>query len=170
VAEALGKIGDPSAKAPLLEAFTKERYVTSRVPEARALLALGARAELRAPLARFAGVPEPMLDAIVLAREAGILEPKSGGWAGEAKEITTKVIAPRGPSRLLVLASGGTITGALDGKPLPPAKPSGAILVYEVGELAGQEITLGLKDGGGLRAAWLVARSEEIEPPPPEPW
>jgi hypothetical protein len=170
VAEALGKIGDASAKAPLLEALTKERYVTSRAPEARALLALGAKAELRAPLARFAGVPEPMLDAIVIAREAGILEPKSGGWAGEARDVSVKLAAPKGPARLLVLASSRSIVGTVDGRPLPPSKATGAVHVFEIGELTGQDVVVTLKDGGGLKGVWLVARAEEIEPPPPEPW
>ena len=42
VADALGKLGDPSAKAPLLAHFAVERYVGVRPREANALVALGA--------------------------------------------------------------------------------------------------------------------------------
>ncbi len=46
-ADALGKLGDPAARAPLLEHFANERYVGVRPREANALIALGASKDLR---------------------------------------------------------------------------------------------------------------------------
>ncbi len=110
-AEALGKLGDASAKAALLAHFIDERYVGVRPREARALLALGAtKEELAAPLEKYAGLPEAMLGALDIARAASLLTP-----AHDA----TKLRAPNdanGPLRLGVLGEDhGSIEVEVDG-------------------------------------------------------
>jgi HEAT repeat protein len=109
VAETLGELGDARAAAPLLATFTEERYVDVRPKEARALVRLGARDSLLAPLRRFAGVPEPMVDAVEIARDAGLLVPAHGGWRaalGPEESVDVEVVAPSGPVRLLVAIEG----------------------------------------------------------------
>jgi HEAT repeat protein len=109
VADALGAIGDPSARRELLEVFARERYVTTRPHEARALMALGAKGELLEPLARFAGMPEPMSEAIAIARDAGLLAPLTGGVsrrpAASALDVTLTLAPTTRPRRLLVLTA-----------------------------------------------------------------
>jgi arylsulfatase A-like enzyme len=147
IVDALGAIGDPRAKQPLLEAFTEERYVHIRPLEARALVALGAREELRAPLARFAGVPEPMTEALAIARDAKLLDPKHGGAVLDAERDVTLTVPSNVPLRVLAERAGKvTVT---------PHEPSAAG-------------TLVVRAGPG--AVWVVPRAEEIPPPPPEKW
>jgi arylsulfatase A-like enzyme len=178
VADALGALGDSRARAPLLEAFTKERYVTMRPREARALVGLGARAELQAPLARFAGLPTPMSDVLAIAKDAGLLVPANGGWVGDAQApphaVDVTVRAPRGASRLLVLvaADGGApavvTRAAVDGASIDLAVDGS----MRHGEVSGSraEARLHLEDASGLLAAWIVARAAELPPPPPTAW
>jgi HEAT repeat protein len=178
VADALGAIGDGRARAPLAAALAGERYVPTRPHLARALVALGGREELRAPLARFAGLPEPMLEALPLARDAKLLESAHGGWAGEGKTVKIALTAPRGDAlRLLVLTEpGASLRGTAGQTPL--ATPAGS---DEKGEFSTKWFELGaraatsplevsLEASSNVRAIWLVARQDELEPPPPEPW
>lgn len=58
-ADALGGIGDPAAKKPLVAQLEGERHLDARVPEARALAKVGAPDLAIAFLARFLGVPSP---------------------------------------------------------------------------------------------------------------
>jgi arylsulfatase A-like enzyme len=142
VAETLGALGDPRALAPLLATFTNERYVDARPKEARALVRLGARDALLPPLRRFAGVPDVMVDAIELARDAGVLVPANGGWRAPAApgtaaqwHVEVELRAPPGGAsagdagvgtagalRLLVLGVGGEeagpVTARVDGEPV----------------------------------------------------
>ncbi|MDB4996126.1 MAG: Choline-sulfatase [Myxococcaceae bacterium] len=163
VADALGAIGDPTARAPLLEAFSREPYLTTRGHEARALLALGARAELREPLARFAGMPEPMFDAIRVAHAAGLLD------------------APQAPPRaralrLLVLTDkpGQAVAGTVAGQKLGEGTADGDVVVFEIGALDdASDARVDLTASGekaAIRAFWLVSREPELPPPPPEAW
>jgi hypothetical protein len=164
VADTLGAIGDPAARAPLLEAFAREPYLTTRGHEARALLALGARAELREPLARFAGMPEPMFDAIRIAHAAGLLE-------GSPR------VPPRGvPLRLLVLTDkpSQAVRGTVAGKDIGEGTADGDVVAFEIGPLgdaadAPVELTAS-GEKGAVRAFWLVSREPELPPPPPEAW
>ncbi|MDB4943317.1 MAG: Choline-sulfatase, partial [Labilithrix sp.] len=107
VVEALGAIADPRGETALLATFTSERYVDVRPKEARALLRLGARESLLAPLRRFAGVPDPMIEATALAREAGLLDPRNGGWSAPGGATATADVvvtaSGAGPARLLVV-------------------------------------------------------------------
>jgi arylsulfatase A-like enzyme len=169
LADALGAIGDARGRGPLLDLFAKERYETARGHEARALFALGARRELLAPLERFAGLPEPMIDAIALARDAKLLDPKTGGLGLEAPraDVAARITVPEGngPLRLLVLAaaSGGELSGAALGETLGPGVEAGTVHIRELGgrgELARGDGRLELHEPTGILAAWVVPRSD----------
>ncbi len=181
VVAALAAIGDASARAPLLDVFSTERYVSMREGEARALVALGARAEIRRALERFAGVPDPMLASLAVARDAGLLDPKT---AGLARTSPTAVVdatftlpsSPR-PLRLLVLTEGaGALDGTVAGSPIPRATtfdldPPRALHVVELGRMNGGTAAVHLTHAaGGITAVWIVPRADEIPPPPPTAW
>ena len=173
IAEALGAIGDPRAAKPLLAAFTNERYVDVRPREARALAALGMREELLAPLRRFAGVPDPMVEAAVLARDAGLLEGKNGGWKVTGTPSSSHVNAEvtlageGGPARLLVVPLGDEPpTGQVDGAAVHLEKRGGVVWVAELPSAASAP-RVELEDAA---AFWVVRRAEEIPPPPPQAW
>ena len=109
MAETLGDIGDPRAKAPLIASLEKERYEPARPPEARALVALGAAQDTLAPLTLFAGLPDPMTEAVVIARDARLLDARSHGatYAPPLVDVDAEVTVPaaEGSSRLWVLAA-----------------------------------------------------------------
>jgi len=106
-ADALGKLGDASARPALLAHFAQEPYAPVRSREANALVVLGASKELTAPLAKYAGAPEPMQGALAIARRASLLVPARGA---------TTLAAPDGPLRLGVLAEGpGNVALDVDG-------------------------------------------------------
>jgi HEAT repeat protein len=175
VVEALGAIGDPRARDPLLATFAAERYVHVRPIEARALVALGVREALRAPLARFAGVPEPMPGAIAIASGAGLLQPARGGASFEETKAAVDVtltVTPGLPSRLIVLAAGpGTIAASLDGAPTVAAVTgAGDVAIVEIARTTAASARIHVEHPAGVRAIWLVPRAEEIPPPPPEEW
>jgi hypothetical protein len=78
IAETLATIGDASARGPLVAAFAGERFQTTRIAIADALVALGAKEELARPLVRFLGVPDPLPGGVGYAMRAGILEQVGG--------------------------------------------------------------------------------------------
>jgi arylsulfatase A-like enzyme len=173
VAEALGEIGDPRAIAPLLATFTTERYVDARPKEARALVRLGARDGLVAPLRRFAGVPEPMFEAVELARDAGLLVPAQGGWkapaAPESHVAVDLAVPGTGPARLLVAAH-GDVTARVDGEAVQ-FEQHGAVWTAELASRPiGPRARVEAAATGGISALWLVRRAGEIPPPPPRAW
>ena len=182
VVEALAAIGDISAKEPLLRIFAEERYVHLRGPEARTLLRLGAREKLMPPLARFAGTPEPLLEAVAIAQEAKQLSPDRGGWAapadkgpnGAPESVSVKVrLAKTGPTRILVLGAdaAGPLTGSVGGVAVPETMASaGNVFVVEAGEVTSRDVQLDFSVPGGIRALWAVPRAAEIPPPPPREW
>ncbi len=174
VADALGSMGDVRARAPLLAMFAQERYETARSHEAEALVALGARRELREPLARFAGLPDPMVDAIRIAREADLLEPSTGGvaFAAPLTDVAARVTVPSGPLRLLVLSAGegGELSGWLDEKPLP-SEVDGAGPTVHIRDLGPAPpgpphgtIEIRLHEPRGILAAWVVERGGSVGP------
>ncbi len=173
VAEALGQIGDPAARAPLLARFAEERFVTTRPFEARALLLLGARGELRAPLTRFAGIPEPMDSVVALAREAKLLEPGMGGWSAAAPvpSLRTTLTVPKGGARLLLLASAevATFEVTIDGHALASASTKTGTLAIALGPL-GPQAVLDVRATPGVLGLWIVPLAAEIPPPAPKPW
>lgn len=173
VVEALERVGDPRAKEPLLRAFAEERYLHLRPLEARALVALGAGAELRAPLARFAGTPEPMADALAIARAARLLAPEHGGKDGLGGASAAQVrlrLSRSGPARILVLAGDGPLSVTVAGVELTGAPATGGLHLFEAPDLRAGDVEVGLRSEGGLEAVWLVPRAPEIPPPPPRAW
>jgi hypothetical protein len=147
IAEALAAIGDPSARPALLAWLGREPYVTARVAEARALVTLGAHAELRPALTRYAGLPEPMEEVMALAARAGLLAPSGSGWSSAAPvpHVEVTLDPPRAslPLRLLVATRGpwpAVVT--VDGAPVTPLPvperagddgPAGATHVFDLG-------------------------------------
>ena len=183
VVDALGEIGDPRAVAPLLATFTVERYVDVRPKEARALQRLGAREALLLPLRRFAGVPEPMTEALEVAREAGLLVPAQGGWKAAAAtewHADVEVTVPgTGPARLLVLVGHGAlvdggladaagVSARVDGAAVR-LTPQGPVWTAELGSL-GPKTHVEASSTAGVSALWVVRRAEEIPPPAPREW
>jgi arylsulfatase A-like enzyme len=74
LAEALAAIGDEVARPALAERLRGERYQLARVAIAKALVKLGAGPELRAPLVRFLGTPDPLPDGLRFAEQAKVLD------------------------------------------------------------------------------------------------
>jgi arylsulfatase A-like enzyme len=176
VVDALATIGDARAKPPLLDVFTNERYVNVREAEARALLGLGARAELYAPLARFAGVPEPMTSSIAIARDAGLLRPDRGGLAN-ARPLPTHMngavrISEDAPVRLLVLGGSGAgeLEVLVDGAKVSAKRADDLTFIADLGPRRAGPVVLDLAHEGGIAAAWIVPLAAEIPPPPPRQW
>jgi glucan phosphoethanolaminetransferase (alkaline phosphatase superfamily) len=95
LAEALAQIREPAARPALLDAFAAERYLPARQSLARALITLGAGAEMAPPLVRFLGTPDPMPDGLALALQGGFL-PSIGGPDREGLE---RVRQGRGKTR-----------------------------------------------------------------------
>ncbi len=175
IVDALAAIGDRSAKNVLLITFANERYVHLRPKEARALIALGARVdELEAPLTRFAGTPEPMPEALLIAREARLLSWKRGSVDFESpldkRKDKGRVRVRGGPSRLFVLTGGeGPLTGTINKSELPEIAPwAGNTYVAELGDIPAGDIEVNLTHPVKVIAFWIVPRAEDIPPPPPE--
>jgi arylsulfatase A-like enzyme len=172
VVDALGEIGDPRALGPLLATFAVERYVDVRPKEARALQRLGAREALLAPLRRFAGVPDPMIEALDVAGEAGLLVPAQGGWkAATATEWLADVrvtVTGAGPARLLVVGPGKPMKAKVDGVEVPMTQHGAGWTA----ELPGVGATAHVEISGttGVAALWVVRRAAEIPPPAPREW
>jgi HEAT repeat protein len=165
VADALGTIGDPAAKAPLLARFSDERYVTTRPHEARALALLGARGELREPLARFAGLSEPMEGAVAVALAAGLLDAEHGGALGARGAVRV----PKGTLRALVLLakpSEANLHLRVDGVDLAVPSGAGTERFVELGPREAGTMHLEAESGEGVVALWIVPRTDELAPAP----
>jgi hypothetical protein len=175
IADAMGAIGDARARGPLLAALVGERNVGARTHEARALLALGTRTELRAPLARFAGMPDPMIDAVRLARDARILDSAAGGLSLDAPKqmVSGTVSVPVGvPLRLLAISASTVVTslsGTAGERAVGEDHPVGDVHVVELDPTALPRLPLELHDSAGLLAVWVVARVAEAPTPPAVP-
>lgn len=74
LADALASIGEEAARPALAERLERERYQVARLALANALVKLGGGPELRAPLVRFLGTPDPLPEGLRIALEADILE------------------------------------------------------------------------------------------------
>lgn len=174
IATALGRIGDARAVKPLLAAFAEERYLHVRPREAEALLALGAREELRAPLTRFAGVVDPMHESLDLARAAGLLVPAKGGLVGtgEPRVEFEARLAGEGPARVWVHTAPGDGTAPsiqVAGAAALPVAHDGA-WIAELTDAPGSRVAVRVEDPQGVRAVWLVRRAPEVPPPAPQAW
>lgn len=73
IAQTLASIGHPAARGPLAEKLATERHEDTRAALAAALVELGAKSELAAPLTRFLGTPDPLPDGVDMARRSGLL-------------------------------------------------------------------------------------------------
>ena len=181
IVEALGDIGDGRAQRGLLKQFANEPYLNLRPLEARALAKLGMRFEMLGPLTRYAGGPEPMIEAIAVARDARLLAPDRGGkaWPADAFGSRAKAVegadnavqldlkwGKKGPARVLVLAEGATtIIGSINGIAAPEVPPySGNLFVLEIAELAVGKVALSFTTGGRISAIWLVPRVPDLPP------
>lgn len=109
VAKALETIGDEKARPMLAAAFAVEPYHDARAALAQALVALGAGGEIRDPLVRFMGVPDPLPGALAMAEGAGLL-----AWIGGPRKLELQQIrrfATSGVAVQLVVPEGGNGTG-----------------------------------------------------------
>ena len=165
VVVALERIGDPRAKVALFAALEKETHFDLRYKEVHALQALGAGEELRAPLERFSGAPEPMPDAIQFAILGGLLRPEFGGSAKEppVPGVGVKLrVRGTGPARLLVMTGDGpgSLLAKVDGAPVE-VRPDFANLWH--GELpqvaSGASVDVHVEHDAKIRAVWIVRRA-----------
>jgi arylsulfatase A-like enzyme len=78
VAAALARIGDEAARPALAERLRGERYQVARRALAEALVKLGAGPELRTPLVRFLGTPDPLPEGLRIAEQGKVLEMVGG--------------------------------------------------------------------------------------------
>jgi len=133
VADALGAIGDRAAVPDLVSALDQEAQASTRLHEARALGALGAKGELAIGLAKYAISVDPMLEAVTILREAGALEPRAGGAIPAAgKPLHEKLRVGPGLGRVVVLVEQDTAGPlVLDGVALSPRVRSGNVSMFE---------------------------------------
>lgn len=165
VVEALGKLGDPAAIPALLEVFREERNFAVRRPEAEALLALHARSdELDRTLERFAGMPEPIPEALALAKRARLLVPAHGGV-----ELTAPKPAWSGPLRpgdvrvLVELTAPGTVRAG-------GAEATGEGTTHALDLIGVTGPTVQITASAPIRAIWMVPLVPELPPPAAEEW
>jgi hypothetical protein len=194
VAEALGALGQRSARIPLRERFAAERHENARIAMGEALVRLGAGADLVGPLVRFLGTPDPLPNGLDLALRAGILSRVGGPDAEQLRQlrapgeaVALQVVVPPGGNgrgrRLLVrtrLRDGhiGQIRVAIEQRhvltlgvtepgpteqvtTLPPELGAGPA-VLRLSVMPSHEVA--------VDAIAVVPLSDELPPPPPEPW
>jgi arylsulfatase A-like enzyme len=169
VAEALGEIGDKSAKAPLLSSFEKEKYEPARPLEAWALIALGAARETLPPLTLFAGLTDPMTEAVSILRDAKLLDARSSGATFEpaAVDVDVEIAAPAGARslRLWVLAAGegGELSGKIDARELGTVTTTGSVHRVELQDTGGKRsVRVRILEPKGVRAVWIVPWPTEL--------
>lgn len=224
VAKALAAIGDDAARPALAERLRGERYQVARVALTESLVKLGAGPELRAPLVRFLGTPDPLPDGLRFATEAKVLDLVGGPRERDRDRlrrfatsgVAVALIVPKpakgegdGDRGLRVLCRARTTdrrageirVGVRAGPPptksdreslVPSAAPAldarrSSVLAVPAGDapvevFATLPETVGVKAGEvgdfvfyatqnvELAACAVVPLSEEIPPPPPEPW
>ena len=219
VAQALAAIGEEAARPALAEQLEKERYQVARVALAAALVKLGGGPELRLPLVRFLGTPDPLPGGLGFALDAGVLELIGG--PREKDRWRLKRFATSGIAVGMVVPKGGNGAGlrvlcrarTTDGHPgeirvglragPPPAKtdhdslvPADApaldtartsTLVIAAGDAPTEAFatlprTVPVRPGEfgdfvvyatqnvEVAACAVVPLSDELPPPPPEPW
>ncbi len=165
IAEVLGQLGDVRARAPLEALFAHERYETARPAEASALEALGGAKEMLPSLTLYAGLPDPMIEAVEIAHRAGLLDAAHGGAsiAPPRPDVDEEVASPRGDLRVWVLAVDpkDKVTVTVDGAPPVVARGMGTAFFAGVTRNDGTPPRAHVKAHAdhGIRAVWLVSTS-----------
>jgi len=219
VARALARIGDDAARGALLKALGDERLQSTRLALAEAMVELGAKDEMAAPLRRYLGTPDPLPGGLGLALRAKVLDYVGGpeprdlaklskhADLGQAIELT---IPPGGNGRGVRVIVRATSTGMSPGEVRvsagthlirfdregTPKRQRGVPALDErrvqrilvprsekpVEVYATVPAALGLRpglrtavvvyasSGVTVEAVALVPLSDELPPPPPEPW
>jgi hypothetical protein len=117
-----------------------------------------------------------MAEAVAVARDAGLLSPRDGGYSlPDARPDVDVALTPpvsTRPLRLLVLLSGpGDVHASIGDDVLAPgAAPTETVRVFELGARPAASLRVRLASPAGVLAAWIVARADELPPPPPRPW
>ncbi len=109
VARALADIGEEAARPSLAEKLSEERYQTTRVELAKALVKLKGGPELRAPLIRWLGVPDPMPGGVKVALDAKILDLVGGPREKDLRRL--REFARSGVAAGVVVPPGGAGKG-----------------------------------------------------------
>jgi HEAT repeat protein len=109
IAATLARIGEKEARGFLAKALAEERYQGARVALARALVELGAGAELGPPLVRFLGVPDPLPGGVGYALSANVLEHIGGPPRRELGQLVRQ--ARVGAKLTVIVPAGGNGSG-----------------------------------------------------------
>jgi len=109
IARALARIGEDSARGALLKALSDERMQSTRLALAEALIALGAKDEMAAPLRRYLGVPDPLPNGLGLALRAKVLDYVGGPEPRDLAKLTKH--ADLGQAIELTIPPGGNGQG-----------------------------------------------------------
>jgi hypothetical protein len=152
VADALGEIGDPRARPALLSALNEESQSGARIHEARAAARLAAGPDLLVALSPLAYGSDPMLGAVTILREAGMLTPARGGWptAGEAGTVHL----PPGAGAVSVLVEQETPQPLVfAGARVEPRASAGGVSRFEL-DVAGSSLPFSAQLP--IRALWAV--------------
>jgi hypothetical protein len=221
LAKALARIGQDAARPALAVRLESERYQTARIAIAEALVELGAGPELRAPLIRLLGTPDPLPGGLGIAMDADLLEmiggprkrdlerlrrlatsgiavgvviPKAGNDTGIRAICRAKTIDDRPGEIRVGLRAGGmrypakgdkTYFVPKDAPELDPKKsvalvvpatrrpeePFGTLpktVTIKAGSWA--DLVFYATQNVEVQACAAVPLSDEIPPPPPEPW
>ena len=210
IARSLAAIGHPAARAPLAERLAAERHKDTRFVLAAALVELGAKSELTAPLLRFLGTPDPLPDGVDMARRSGLLSligttDQDLARLRDAPESPVPIRFKGPPSKRGIAPpqetgqEGGAAAGqrllargaSTDGKParltFTPCDgaerrwdldfPDGSVqeLFFTLpAGLAptGRDVCIAARRTANLvvEGIAMVALTDELPPPPPEPW
>ena len=109
LARALAAIDHDAARPALVERLETERHQTTRVAIFQALVKLGAGPELRAPLIRSLGTPDPLPDGLRVALDADVLDLVGGPRERDLTRL--RQFAKSGIAIGLVVPKGGNGAG-----------------------------------------------------------
>ena len=135
VAKTLAAIGDDSARYWLARALSNERSHSTRGVLLDALLSLGAREELAAPLVRLLGVPDPPPNALDAALRAKVLKHVGGPEPRDLARL--RELSDLGVRVRLFIPKGGNGTGvrALVRASCPAGAGPGEVLLSSASHL-----------------------------------
>jgi arylsulfatase A-like enzyme len=168
LARALAAIGDEAARPALAERLRGERYQVARGAIAEALVKLGAGPELRAPLVRFLGTPDPLPDALRFAQQGKVLDLVGGPRERDRDRL--RRFATSGVAIGLVVPKLGRKEREGDPDPAPAGGvvPLRALCRARSTDSRSGEIRVGLRAGPPPAKAdhesLVPSRAPEIEP------